>query len=195
MRLAAHAANVLPPNRKQWAEAMRAELGALPGGLAAIEWALGCVAASYFERIKQMKLGTINVGRIVLTLEMLLCFVPLTGMFVSMLFPNPVLMAVVPGPNRLFYLTWAAVGPIGLLAAFMIIVREQRSLGTVLTGLLCLSGLWAFVSYGFFWQAIGDISTNWLRGYVMLGILPALGAAHLVYLSRSARASSSHGWA
>lgn len=48
--LAAHAAGVLPPERRAWADAMRHELDHIDGDLDAVTWAAGCVLASYVER-------------------------------------------------------------------------------------------------------------------------------------------------
>jgi hypothetical protein len=53
-RLMDHAGAVMPPERREWAEAMRAEFAALPQGREALAWAAGCVWASYCERIQPM---------------------------------------------------------------------------------------------------------------------------------------------
>jgi hypothetical protein len=54
-RLAAHAARVLPPDRADWARAMRSEIDHLSRDSAALRWAAGAVAASYLERINLMR--------------------------------------------------------------------------------------------------------------------------------------------
>jgi hypothetical protein len=48
--LIAHAANVLPPLRSPWGEAMKHELDHIEGDVEALRWAAGCVIASYLER-------------------------------------------------------------------------------------------------------------------------------------------------
>lgn len=53
-RLLDHAARVMPPARRAWARAMRAELDHIPEPLAAAAFALGCVRASYAQRIEDM---------------------------------------------------------------------------------------------------------------------------------------------
>src|SRR3954466_3327040 len=53
-RLLDHAARVMPPSRATWARAMRAELDHIEGPLTAAAFALGCVRASYAERIHDM---------------------------------------------------------------------------------------------------------------------------------------------
>lgn len=50
-RLVAHAARIMPASRADWARAMRAELAHIPAPLAAMAFALGCVRASYSQRI------------------------------------------------------------------------------------------------------------------------------------------------
>jgi len=53
-RLMRHAAAVMPEERREWAAAMAAEMAALPDEGEALAWALGCVWASYLERIDPM---------------------------------------------------------------------------------------------------------------------------------------------
>jgi hypothetical protein len=55
-RLIDHAVSVMPEHRREWAEAMRAELEALPTDREALTWATGCVWASYCERTKLMQI-------------------------------------------------------------------------------------------------------------------------------------------
>lgn len=54
LRLLDHAARVMPPSRRAWAQAMRAELHHIDGPWAAAGFALGCVHASYSQRIADM---------------------------------------------------------------------------------------------------------------------------------------------
>ena len=48
--LIAHAANALPPLRSPWGEAMKHELDHIEADVEALQWAAGCVIASYLER-------------------------------------------------------------------------------------------------------------------------------------------------
>jgi hypothetical protein len=50
LALIAHAADVLPPSRSPWGEAMKHELDHIDGDVEAVRWAAGCVIASYLER-------------------------------------------------------------------------------------------------------------------------------------------------
>ena len=56
MRLAQHAAGVMPGARSPWAEAMRRELDYIEHDQAALRWALGCVLASYRLRLAERPL-------------------------------------------------------------------------------------------------------------------------------------------
>jgi hypothetical protein len=51
VRLALHAASVMPGARSPWADAMRRELDYIPDDAAALRWALGSVLASYRSRL------------------------------------------------------------------------------------------------------------------------------------------------
>ncbi len=53
-RLMDHACAVMPPNRREWAAAMRAEFAMIPDGPEKFAWACGCVWACYQERINPM---------------------------------------------------------------------------------------------------------------------------------------------
>ena len=53
-RLLDHAARIMPPRRRDWVQGMRAELAYIPAPLAAAAFALGCVRASYTQRILDM---------------------------------------------------------------------------------------------------------------------------------------------
>lgn len=51
VKLAQHASWVLPEARSPWAAAMRRELGYIEDDRTALQWALGCVLASYKVRL------------------------------------------------------------------------------------------------------------------------------------------------
>ena len=50
--LLAHARHVMPPSRAPWAEAMQQEAASIGDEKSALSWALGCVTASYGERLR-----------------------------------------------------------------------------------------------------------------------------------------------
>lgn len=55
-RLIDHAQAVMPEHRREWAAAMQAEFAALPDGRERLAWAVGCVWASYRERMELMQI-------------------------------------------------------------------------------------------------------------------------------------------
>lgn len=71
-RLLDHAARVMPLTRRDWIAAMRAELAYIPAPLAAAAFALGCVRASYTQRILQM-LTVARLARWALALYAVTC--------------------------------------------------------------------------------------------------------------------------
>ena len=191
--LGAHAAALLPRHRNNFAAAMRNEIEHLSHDRHALFWALGCVIAGYVERISDMTFGTLRISRWVLGLEMIMCFLWLTLMFGALASLGVFYGFAGPLPiNALFFtmLTVSAVGPIGLVVAFKSVVLGRPSLGRVMTVVLCAAAAWTCVAFG------GEIlNRTWLAGrtgpqgealdlFVLFALLPALGVAHLVYLSR-----------
>ena len=192
-RLAAHAARVLPENRDSWARAMRNEIVYMPRGRDALRWALGCVVASYLERSRIMNVGTLRVSRWVLAVEMLVCFFWLTGMF-GALVSRGLYGSAWPLPMDAWFFTMlsgTAVGPIGLVAAFKSVVLGRPRLSRATEALLCVPAAWTFLGFGGQLLARGgwfiadpDRAFDALALFILFAALPALGVAHLVYLSR-----------
>jgi hypothetical protein len=185
-RLAAHAGRVLPQHRSEWALAMQSEIDHLPSSRAALRWALGCVFASYIERMHVMNLGNLRISRWVLSLEMLMCFFWLTWMF-GALVSRGVYGFSGPLPIDRWYLMMlfgTVVGPIGLIVAFKSIVLNRPSMSWFTLAALCLPAAWTFIAF------LGQILSarypvEALGGFVLFALLPALGVAHLVHLARS----------
>lgn len=71
-RLIDHAARVMPASRRDWIGGMRAELAYIPKPLAAAAFALGCVWASYTQRIVEMMIAA-RLARWALALYALFC--------------------------------------------------------------------------------------------------------------------------
>ena len=127
--------------------------------------------------------GDLRISTWVAVPEMLLCFVPLTIACVDATQTlGSVLQHPAPGGSGtvavlIMMVTLAAIGPLGLAGAFRLLFQKKpiraRWLrvavvaGPILNG-VTLIGLRAFD----FWS-----------GLVLLSVLPALGAAHLIHLS------------
>jgi hypothetical protein len=194
-RLAAHAARVLPSGRAEWARAMRSEIEHLPMGPEALRWAFGCVVASYTERIDRMTFGTLRVSRWVLGLEMIMCFMWLSLMFVALATRGLYFgfTGLLPMDEWFFtMLSITMVGPIGFIVAFRLVMLGRPLLRPVTKVVLCILAVWPILAFA------AEILNRggWLAGrpgaqaealglMVLFAFLPALGIAHLVYLSRA----------
>lgn len=193
--LVAHAANVLPRDCAQWGRAMCSEIDYLQSSSAALQWALGCVLASYTERISHMTFGTLRVSRWVLGLEMIMCFLWLTLMFVALATRGLYFgfTGLLPMDEWFFtMLSITVVGPIGIVVAFRLVVLGRRLTSPVTKVVLCILAAWPIFAFA------GEVLNRggWLAGrpgaqaealglMVLFAFLPALGIAHLVYLSRA----------
>jgi hypothetical protein len=78
-KVARHASWVLPGARSGWAEAMRRELDYIEDDRAALRWAIGCVMASYAQRLAalprsrwRVTSGAVVAGSMLLLIAMVL---------------------------------------------------------------------------------------------------------------------------
>jgi len=191
--LAEHAARVLPPERVEWARAMQGEILHISNGWAALGWAAGCVLASYRERSGTMQMGTLRASRWVLGLEMIMCFLWLTWMF-GALASRGVYGFAGPLPIDTWFITMlfsTVLGPLGLVVAFKSIVLERPRLSRLTKVALFVPAAWTFLAFG-----TQLVTRGWLAGsndrplealglFILFAALPALGVAHLVYLSEA----------
>lgn len=183
--LVRQARKALPAHRSEWADAMRAELHYISSDYVALRWALGLFLASCLERVRIVNAERPGLPRWLLSLEMLLCFAPLT--FFTVVLVVVLLKGIMPTQTALLSLSATAVGPIGLAIAFRMIVLGPIALGrgTILAlGILAAWTLFAFTSS----LAVGGSGpiVEWWREYVLIALLPAVGAAHLMLIGGSA---------
>ena len=179
-RLVVHAVNVLPGDRSEWAQAMCHEVDHITNDNTAIRWALGCLLASCLERMTVMKTGDFQISRLVLSLEMLMCFGPISFGFFALFWPG---VWLIPTFGLLLFLfSVQLVGPIGLILAFRLIVLEHTSMGKFVMAALCIPAAWTFIGFSIFTMIVSHPGDLW-QGFILLAILPALGAVHLVYMS------------
>jgi hypothetical protein len=182
--LLAHAARTLPLERAEWGRAMHAEVEHIASSRVALEWSVGCVLASYRQRVSHVMMGTLKVSRLVLGLEMLLCFSPLTMMFAALAslgtygFAGPL-----PVDAWWVQMTSATlIGPIGLGITALYIVRGRLTRSVALTLLLTAPVLWTTVGFIALMVQSGHPGEHW-GTFVLFVILPIAGAVHLLYLS------------
>jgi hypothetical protein len=122
-----------------------------------------------------------QLSRWVLTLEMLLCFVPLTLLFFTIAWYSAKFRAL----DNFGYLSVAALGPVGFIVAFRAIVLNRPSLPRPAIIALCALAIWTPVAYTLHVLGeSGSVLGQW-REVILVGLLPALAAVHLVFLARS----------
>lgn len=202
------AAWCMPAGRAGWMKAMCSELDHIENGRHALLWAVGCLFAAIKQRMTIMIYGDLKISRWLLVPEMLLCFAPLTLLWLDGIDGTSGLWRLnsavihkyfigVPGGTALLVSLFAGValatiGPVALIAAFRMIVKRApiRNAGLrvlllaapVIYGLMSVATRMIETGTTAFDPACADAFDFW-SGIVLLSILPALGAAHLLRLS------------
>jgi hypothetical protein len=208
LALLRRARQLLPTSRLDWAKAMQAELDHLGNDHDAIRWAIGCVVAGVKERISSMFTANLKVSRWILVPEMLLCFVPLTILWLDAVGASSGLIRLsgellhkyfLGAPGGIFALiamlagaVLGTLGPLGLIAAFRLVVAGRRPggrwfraaliAGPALYGALALAARWAMGGTGALGFDASDSFDFW-SGILLLSALPSLGAVHMLYLA------------
>ena len=185
--LVGHAAWVAPPERKEWFHAMGNELEHVPRGASALRWALGCTLASYLERINIMTRSLTNLPRWLLSLELAVCLIPLTWLFIAILAMTargrfPVEFGILSGSATL-------LGPVCLAVAVRIVFVRKGSVGRVTTTLLPLLAAWTVVAYSGQLLHSGTPFSAWWREWVLIALLPCWAVVHLLQINSERRAT------
>jgi len=143
-----------------------------------------------------MEIGNLKatrISRVVLTLEMLLCFLiptqALLAAFVAIALPP--FTPFWSTPLSALLLTTSLIGPVGLFLAFKSIVLEQRQMSKGLAVGFCGLAGWTFVGNAFFVLSIASPGYE-LRGVFLMALLPLVGAVHLVYLANTEKGELAH---
>jgi uncharacterized membrane protein YhdT len=180
-----HAAWVSPPDRKEWSHAMTNELEHVPRGVAALRWALGCALVGYLERMNTMTRSLTNLPRWLLSLEMAVCLVPLTWLFIAILAMTvrgrmPVDFAALAGSATL-------LGPVCLAVAMRIVFVKKASVGRETATLLPLLAAWTVVAYSGQLLHGGTPLSAWWREWVLIAPLPCWAVVHLLQINSERR--------
>lgn len=180
--LVKHAAMVSPVERADWAQAMLNEVDYLSPGMPAVGWALGCLFVCYSERISAMMRSFDSLPRWVLVLEMLVCFLPLTLVF------STVVLAEVHGgftlQDCLLYCSGSILGPLGLVAAFRAIFPKPGGMSRAAIAALCLLAAWTLTAYSAQILTFGQSHlSDWWQEFVFIAVLPTLAVLHLVSIN------------
>jgi hypothetical protein len=186
--LVRHAAWVAPPDRKEWSHAMINELDHIPGRASVLRWALGCALVSYLERLNIMTRSLTNLPRWLLSLEMAVCLVPLTWLFIAILAMTargrmPVDYAILTGSATL-------LGPVSVAVAMRIVFVRKGSVGRVTATLLPLLAAWTVVAYGGQLLHNGMPLSAWWRDFVLIAILPSWAVVHLLQINSERRTTA-----
>lgn len=186
---------------REWSQAMYAELNHVPDD-DRLNWSLGCVIAAMKRRFESMRAGNLQVSRGVLLLELMVCFVPITfGWWDSVFGQSGVIGLNAAGIQEYFLATplgrailgmmvggavIGLVGPIGLFLSSRAVVTgtglRSRSLGVAM-----IAGVTLYIVASLLLRMIvgpGAYAATF-SFVVLIGALPALGIAHLMYLSRA----------
>jgi hypothetical protein len=185
--LAGHAARNLPAGRREWSRAMLNEIEHLPDAGTAIHWGAGCIVTGYIDRIHTMNRSLKHVSPLIFSLEMLLCFVPITWLFLAVLSSS--VRGAWPAADALLYLSATLSGPVGLIIALRtaLLGREAGRLGIA----SCVLAAWSFTAYsGLIVRNEGGLSSDGWRSFVLIGLLPALATAHLIYIAHGKKSRS-----
>ena len=202
------ARQLLPASRLEWAKAMQTELDHLENDGDALGWAIGCVVAGSKERISTMFAANLKISGWIFLPEMLLCFVPLTldwldviggSSGIIQLNGNIIQKYFLHAPGGTYVLVTmiagavlGTLGPLGLIAAFRLIVSGRRPpsrwfraalvAGPAVYGLLTLVTRLAISGTGALGFGAVDSFDFW-SGVLLLSVLPSLGAVHMLYLA------------
>lgn len=196
---------LMPRERREWADAMKAELPFVPRG-AAFSWAAGCLIAALKQRFVPMHTGSFRINRWVVLVEMLGCFGPAVlawweftfgpsgaAYFGSRMFEMQ--FQNLPASYKYTLALHAGhaitglIAPIGLFLGLRYVIRN-RALDNRTLGYALIAAPVAQTIAG----AIGVLSFGvepLLPGlFLLLIVLPIAGIAHLMYLATAARTPS-----
>jgi hypothetical protein len=198
---------LLPQSRAEWARAMLSEMHYLDHNRRAVLWAAGCCITAIKERMYAMISGNLKISPWILCPELMLCFVPVSiacmdsvfgGLGVARLNFDVIQRYFISAPGGQIALVimftqaiFGVLGPVGLIAAFRLVVlghpiqskwlRAALVVGPLLYGVLTL--MFRFAASGseaFSFNAV-DAFDYW-SGALLLSFLPAVGAAHMFLL-------------
>jgi hypothetical protein len=180
------ASKVLPARRREWARDMRGELDFIKSDRVALSWAFGCVLASLQERVLAMLNSNGGISRPVLMLEWLMCFVPLT-----LLWAAAVTIIFSRTHASLDFFVAAAFGTLGPIALIVSLTAtaskrnvEMRRIARLLVMGFAVMALLQILNA----TAHSSFTSQWLglhfHTFVLVSLLPLLGALHFQHLAR-----------
>jgi len=148
-------------------------------------WAIGCVVASYAERIRFMNRSSLLVSKWVIGLEALLCFGPLTLLWLVAVAKLPQFMGE---PKVLFDIAVITISPLSLLLALRFVLFGNLlrrnllislAIAFLAVGVLMIAGKWLRAGRAFLWS---DVEWNLP---ILVSIMPALCCWHLSLFAKN----------
>jgi hypothetical protein len=178
--LVTHAARVAPKDRRNWFQAMISEMDHLPSDAASLQWAMGCLFVSYTERARMLGQSLTKLPRWLLILEMVICLVPMTWLFIAVLASTA--SGQLAAPAGLLHASATLVGPVACLIALWTIFRASSPVRRACTAILAVLALWAAAAYTTQIFHDGTSILQVWRDYILIAVLPMLAAAHLMHI-------------
>ena len=180
------ASRILPARRREWARDMRGELDSVKSDRVALSWAFGCVLASLQQRVRAMLNSNGGISRPVLILEWLMCFVPLTLLWVA-----AVTIIISRAHASLDFFVAAAFGTLGPIALIVSLTAtaskrhvDTRRIARLLVIGFGVMALLQILNVGMH----GKLTSQWLgfhfHTFALVSLLPLLGALHFQHLAR-----------
>jgi uncharacterized membrane protein YhdT len=127
-----------------------------------------------------------NLPRWLLSLEMAVCLVPLTWLFIA------VFAMMARGRMSLEYGVLAGsatlLGPVGLAVAMRIVFATGGSVGCATTTILALLAAWTVLAYSGQVLHNGTPFSGWWREFVLIALLPSWAVVHLSQINAERRA-------
>lgn len=176
------ASRILPAARREWLRDMRGELEFLKSDRAALSWAFGCVFASVQERVLAMLNLNGGISRPVLILEWLMCFVPLTLLWLA------AVILIAQGhatPHLLVAAAFGTLGPIALIISLKA-TASKRQLDSRRAARLLVIGFAVMVLVQILNAGTyGNLDLQQFGTFFLLSLLPLFGALHFEHLART----------
>jgi len=186
--LVGHAARACPPRRAKWIAAATNELDSMTSSYEVLTWSLGTVWASYKERLCAMSITEPQVPKLLLTLEVLTCFLPSSLLWIWTLEATGNRM--LPVVAALCLATAASIGPVGIAFFGPVALGIARSRGRYRSVALAFLAAWSAVVILLLPATPTPFRELPWRDCVLFIVLPVIGAAHFAFLER--RAQSPH---
>lgn len=201
------AGKIMPCERGEWVEAMRAELPHM-SARAALIWSTGCVITAIKQRVVAMRVGTLRIPGWVMFVETIGAFGPLTMSWYAVALDQPGVLHYswntisthyLPFPGGPYIITMlltsvvvGLLGPIGLFFGLRYVVTGRGIASRMLGYSLLIVPLLSVVIGTIAGHLVGpaDFEVRWshIVGFFGFILVPMACVLHLMFLERPDRA-------